>query len=302
MEERTNHISVVIPTRERLELVARAVRSVQEQSHSNWSAVIVDDSSEDTFRELRMLSQEDPRIRVIRGPRGGDAVARRIGASSAEGPLIAFLDSDDEWLPHHLSEHITLWSRFPTIGLSWNADVVFTGDGKLRLPFDYPFRRGVTCLQPTELVSRLLVRNVIDISSSVISKQLLERAGGFPLRQPCDWRLWIALTQLAPAVYTSKILTVHHEAAIGRLGYSRRVRIRDTIGTYSFGLETLKKLNLNVDPSIVFAWSYQRLIDFFASGLPKSAIASLKRLTKYYVDCDPSVLGVELSEWKKLQT
>jgi glycosyltransferase involved in cell wall biosynthesis len=252
---------------------------------------MVDDSSDATFGDLRTMFRDDPAIRIIRGPGRGDAVARRLGVAEAEGPFIAFLDSDDEWLPQHLSEHLALWSRFPTIAFSWNADAVTIGDGKFRVPFDHPFRRGVAFIDSGQLASRLIVRNLVDISSVVARKQLIEEAGGFPVDHPCDWRLWVALSQVAGAAYSERILTLHHEDATDRLGHSRRVRIRDAIGTYAFGLQKLLEYHLN-GPGTVVRWFYERSKDFLVAGLPTGTLEDLKRLKDYYVNFDANLTEV----------
>jgi glycosyltransferase involved in cell wall biosynthesis len=90
-------VTVIIPTRNRAALLARAIRSVQQQTYSNFEIIVIDDASGDDTRET-VERLGDSRIRYIRHEtnRGGSA-ARNTGISAATGEFIAFLDDDDQW-------------------------------------------------------------------------------------------------------------------------------------------------------------------------------------------------------------
>jgi Glycosyl transferase family 2 len=94
--------SVVIPTHNRCHLIARALRSAIRETALGDEIIVVDDGSTD---ETAMVVQEiseglaDPRIRYIYQDNAGAGAARNRGVREAKGDLIAFLDSDDEWLP-----------------------------------------------------------------------------------------------------------------------------------------------------------------------------------------------------------
>jgi glycosyltransferase involved in cell wall biosynthesis len=93
-------ISVVIPTYNRAEAVCRAVRSVLDQTYSNIEVIVVDDgSTDDTQARLRQFGSQ---IQVITGRNAGASAARNRGIGVAHGKFIAFLDSDDRWLPQKL--------------------------------------------------------------------------------------------------------------------------------------------------------------------------------------------------------
>ena len=95
-------VSVVIPTRRRPQLVARAIDSVLAQSFEDFEIiVIVDGADDDTLSILR--AQTDPRLHYIVNPTAvGGGEARNIGVRRARGQWIALLDDDDEWLPEKL--------------------------------------------------------------------------------------------------------------------------------------------------------------------------------------------------------
>ena len=104
-------VSVVVPTYERRDLVVRAVRSVLAQTHRDFELIVVDDGSTDgTEGALRGL---DPRLRYLWQENRGVAAARNAGLELARGEIVAFLDSDDRWLPHHLATVTEMLARHP---------------------------------------------------------------------------------------------------------------------------------------------------------------------------------------------
>ena len=106
-------VSVVIPTRDRWSLLQRALASVFVQTVPVHEIVIVDDGSGDGTPG-RLTELGDPRVNVIALERSGGAPhARNIGMAASRGRYIAFLDSDDEWLPTYLETTLSLFSAQP---------------------------------------------------------------------------------------------------------------------------------------------------------------------------------------------
>jgi glycosyltransferase involved in cell wall biosynthesis len=112
-----SRVSVVIPTYNRRHLLARAVHSVRAQTYTNWEIVVVDDgSNDDTVSYVQSLAQEDPRVTLIsndalrRGPGG----ARNAGIQVSTGEFVAFLDSDDVWLPEKLQAQVRYFEGEPS--------------------------------------------------------------------------------------------------------------------------------------------------------------------------------------------
>lgn len=93
-------VSVIMPAYNRADTILRSIRSVQEQTVADWELIVIDDGSTDGTSDL--VEGIDPRLVLIRQPNGGFVSARNAGLSAATGDHIAFLDSDDEWLPQHL--------------------------------------------------------------------------------------------------------------------------------------------------------------------------------------------------------
>jgi glycosyltransferase involved in cell wall biosynthesis len=106
VEEARPLVSVVIPVYNRAHLIGRAIRSVLSQTFVDLELLVVDDGSSDGIADA-VGSFDDPRLRLVRLPRrGGVARARNVGIGQARGDLVAFLDSDDEWLPSKLEQQI----------------------------------------------------------------------------------------------------------------------------------------------------------------------------------------------------
>src|SRR5690348_15078750 len=110
-------VSVIVPVFNRAATIGRAVASVVVQTMADWELIVVDDgSADDPAGALAALS--DARLRLLRHERNrGAAAARNTGIAAARAPLIAFLDSDDEWLPEKLARQVAAVERAgPALG------------------------------------------------------------------------------------------------------------------------------------------------------------------------------------------
>ncbi len=98
-------VSIVIPAYNRAGKIESAIKSIQTQTYQNWEAIIVDDGSKDnTISVIEKISQKDKRVRLAcHFKNRGAQAARNTGIRSAQGEWIAFLDSDDQWLPESLA-------------------------------------------------------------------------------------------------------------------------------------------------------------------------------------------------------
>jgi hypothetical protein len=107
---------VVIPTYQRRELTARAVASVLSQTRADLEVIVVDDGSDDGTE--RAVAGLDGRLRYHWQPNRGVAAARNAGIDLARAPVVAFLDSDNRWLPHHLEVLTGALARHPAAVLA----------------------------------------------------------------------------------------------------------------------------------------------------------------------------------------
>lgn len=102
-------VSVVIPVYNRADLIDRAVESVLSQDVDDLEVLVVDDGSTDATPDaVRALSERDARVQLLQQENGGSGAARHTGLQAARGEFVAFLDSDDYWLPGYLSRQLNL--------------------------------------------------------------------------------------------------------------------------------------------------------------------------------------------------
>jgi glycosyltransferase involved in cell wall biosynthesis len=111
-------VSVIIPSYNRASLLPRAVNSVLAQTLADFELIIVDDASTDNTETI-VAGFSDPRIRYLKHSTNQYAAgARNTGMEEASGEFIAFLDSDDKWLPHKLAEQV---AQLDAAGPDWVA-------------------------------------------------------------------------------------------------------------------------------------------------------------------------------------
>jgi glycosyltransferase involved in cell wall biosynthesis len=210
-------VSVIIPTYNRGNLVGRAIDSVLDQTHKNTEIIVVDDGSTD--RTAQVLRCYGERIRVIAQDNSGPAVARNRGIKLAGGEMIAFLDSDDYWLPTKLATQIDLLAKAggSAVCCLCNCRVQYaTGasSSTFKIAGIHPtFPAGLW----TNPANVLLTRFVLFNQAAVIRKESLARVGGFDerLRFGEDYDLPLRLSLQGPWVITQDQLAVYHAASPG---------------------------------------------------------------------------------------
>ncbi len=113
-------VSVVIPTYNRASLLGEAIKSVLDQTYSDYEIIVVDDGSTDNTRDIvNQFKVEN--LRYFYQEKKGVSVARNRGIHEARGQYIAFLDSDDLFLPEKLKLQIDLFEKTPELGMVYGA-------------------------------------------------------------------------------------------------------------------------------------------------------------------------------------
>lgn len=209
-------VSVIIPTYNRAQTIERAVDSALEQTWKVIEIIVVDDGSAD--RTLDVLAKYGDKIRVIPQKNQGPSAARNTGIRAARGEVIAFLDSDDSWLPEKTERQVKLLQRTATAGVGCcisNTRMVYTNRAATTsfaladLKPTYP--EGIW-RNPTEV---LLTRFLLFNQAVAVRREVLEKAGHFrqDLRILEDYDLALRLSMCGPWTYTSDPLVVWHGGA-----------------------------------------------------------------------------------------
>ena len=112
-------VSVITPSYNSAAYIEETIRSVQQQTFTEWEMLIVDDcSSDETCEIVRRISQSDDRIKLFIQPQNmGAGAARTLGMRKASGQYIAYLDADDIWLPEKLEKQMAYLETHPEIEL-----------------------------------------------------------------------------------------------------------------------------------------------------------------------------------------
>jgi glycosyltransferase involved in cell wall biosynthesis len=227
-------VSVIIPTYNRADLIGRAIASVIAQIHQNLEIIVVDDAStEDIDQAIAHI--DDPRLQYIRHPTNlGGSAARNTGIKAAQGEFVAFLDSDDTWLPDKLqlqlaeiskvniSDNLVCYSQFQSSPKVFYAPSVFPTRGK----------------QPQETVADYLWASQGEMltSSLLMHRSLAQRTlfqPGLIKHQDLDFVIRLE-QQGAVFVFVPQVLTIWHNEVRGdRISRNRDYQLSlNWINTY----------------------------------------------------------------------
>jgi glycosyltransferase involved in cell wall biosynthesis len=269
-------VSIVLPTFNRLQYLRPAIDSIFAQTFTDWELIVADDGSEGETAAYLAALADPPRVKVLRLPHTGNPGAVRNAAwRAALGEYIAFLDSDDVWLPQKLALQIASLRSHPQRGWSHTAFTVIDDSGNLLTGTRarwWPAAEGW-------ILDRLIkMETVIAIPSVVVRRQLLEQVGGFDLEQRMceDYDLWLRLAAL------SEIDGVRETLLLVR---SHREHFhKDPIVFEDRGRALAKMLSAGTDPSLHSVLRRERAK--VAAGLARShalcggRLAALRTLMK----------------------
>ncbi len=180
------NISVIIPVYNRAELVKKAVESVLAQTYPCHEIIVVDDGSTD---EIKIELTSQPCIKILRQENKGVSAARNLGIKNASGDWLAFLDSDDYWLPNKLEEQIKFHRQNPDILIS-QTDEIWIRNGTRINPNKDNIKVG------GDIFEQSLERCMISPSAVMLRKDILDLVGMFDERLPAceDYDLWLRIT------------------------------------------------------------------------------------------------------------
>jgi glycosyltransferase involved in cell wall biosynthesis len=181
-------VTIITPAYNAQRSLAATLDSALRQTVPDFELIVVDDGSTDsTVTVAESYAARDPRVRVIRQPNGGSAVARNTAIRAARGELFALLDSDDLWMPDFLARQLAILSEHPDIDIV-SANAVNLGgvlDGT-------PLKPVSDGWAPVSLLDLIEVEDSVCIMT-VFRRRVVERTGGF---DPCvrdneDYDLWL---------------------------------------------------------------------------------------------------------------
>ncbi len=179
-------VSVIIPTHNRWPWVGEAVQSVLGQDSCNFELIVVDDGSTDrTAEELGKLSGD---LHVIKQKRGGVAAARNRGVTLAHGQYIAFLDSDDYWLPGKLAAQTAFMERNKHVEICQTEEIWIRRGVRVNARVKHRKPSG-------DIFQRSLELCLVSPSAVMMTRKLFDEMGGFDESfWVCeDYDLWLRI-------------------------------------------------------------------------------------------------------------
>ena len=187
-------ISVIVPTYNRAHQLPRTLDSILCQSCSPKEIIVVDDGSTD--ETLALMTSEYPEIVFIQQQNTGVSSARNVGIKRASGDWIAFLDSDDEWLPKKLEIQMKALYENPEIKIC-HTNEIWIRNGKRVNPKKKHEKFGGWIFQ------KCLPLCCISPSSVIIHKSIFKEIGLFDYSLPVceDYDLWLRITARNPVLY-----------------------------------------------------------------------------------------------------
>lgn len=179
-------VSIVTPSYNASAFISQAIESVLAQTYTDWEMLIVDDCSTDhSAAIIRDYCRRNPRIRYLKtdAPSGSPAVPRNLGIAHARGRYIAFLDSDDVWLPRKLEEQLACFARPDTA-------IVFSNYEKVGANGE---RAGRVVAAPPQTTYRALLKgNVIGNLTGIYDTAKTGKVYCLPSRHE-DYILWLSI-------------------------------------------------------------------------------------------------------------
>jgi glycosyltransferase involved in cell wall biosynthesis len=215
-------VSVVIPTRNRPELVRRAVESVLAQTHRNFEVIVVIDGP-DPVTESALREVMDQRLHVLPLPESlGGSDARNAGIAASSGEWVAFLDDDDEWLPERLARQLAHPAARPEQPVFLASQFIERSDlGDRILP-----RRSLECREPfSEFLfcrpSLSAGTGYVQTSTWLVSRPLIDAArftSKLKRNQDVDWMLRaMAVKDAVLAIVPEPLVIFHETGKTGRV-------------------------------------------------------------------------------------
>ncbi len=219
-------VSIVIPAYNSTAFIKETLENVFNQTYKNLEIIIVDDGSTDDLKKFLADLIKTQRIIYVYQKNAGQSAARNTGHKIAKGKYIAFLDSDDLYLPVKIEEQVKYLENHPECDVCY-CDILHFLDTKPRQFLHHRYR-----YPSGQIFDKLLKINYINPLSALIKKEVLDKYGAFrpDFRRSDEWYLWLNLAfHNVKFFYLDKILG-HYRVRPGNLS-SQATYFQETADT-----------------------------------------------------------------------
>lgn len=181
-------VSVITPAYNAARFICETMDSVRAQTYENWEMIIVDDqSSDNTVQLVKRYEQKDNRIRLVQlNQNSGSAIARNTAMDHANGRYIAFLDSDDRWLPKKLQKQLCFMQE---------NDLAFTFTKYVRMHENGELTNGISKAPVKLSYDDLMKRCVIGCLTVMLDREKIGEERMVNIRTRQDYAFWLTITR-----------------------------------------------------------------------------------------------------------
>ncbi len=226
-------ISVILPTYNRAGFLERAMGSVLAQRCPCGELIVVDDGSTDETPALvaRLAARSPIAVRLLHQENRGAAAARNTGIGAARGEFLAFLDSDDRWLPQKLALQAAALQANPGKLIAHTREIWFRHGQRVNQKKKHDPPDG-------DIFLPSLAMCVVGMSTVMVRRQLFERYGLFDETLPCceDYELWLRVGAHEPFLLVPEALTAKAGGREDQLSQVHR------LGMDVFRIQALRRL------------------------------------------------------------
>jgi glycosyltransferase involved in cell wall biosynthesis len=235
-------VSVIIPTFNRGWIIRDAIDSVLAQTYTNFELIVVDDGSTDRTHDI--LRSYGDRLRLIGQVNRGVSAARNSGIGVSTGRLVAFLDSDDLWLPDKLAAQVAFFEHSRS-ALICQTEELWIRNGMRVNPKKRHRKPSGLIFKPS------LALCLVSPSAVMVRRELFDEVGLFDEALPAceDYDLWLRVSCRIPIHLIDKPLTVKrggHRDQLSRQDSLDKYRIRSLVKLIESGRLTVSQRNAAV--------------------------------------------------------
>jgi teichuronic acid biosynthesis glycosyltransferase TuaG len=247
----TIETSIITPVYNAEDFLEETLNSILNQTYQNWESILINDNSNDGSLEIaERFVRLDPRFKIInKTVSEGAARARNAGIEQAKGRFIAFLDSDDVWLPEKLAEQIAFMKE-KDIAFSYSSYQFLTEQGQI----------ASSVIAPASITyNQLLKGNVIACLTAIYDTDKLGKVLMPDILKRQDFGLWLKITKLGVTGYGLKKPLARYRLRTGSISHAKFNTMLYTWDLY----RTIERLPLHLCiyyiSNLLFSASVKRL-------------------------------------------
>ena len=181
-------VSIILPVYNSAEFVEEALESIRQQTYRDYEVVVVDDGSQDQTGEI--VKRYKDRFRYLFQEHGGPAKARNRGIRESTGKYIAFLDSDDLWLPTKLEKQADMMDRNPELDMVITENLCFNERGVFM-----PWMGKRKKLMEGDIAKNIFLHSWVVTPTVMVKREVFDRVGLFEeeLQLAEDDNMWVRI-------------------------------------------------------------------------------------------------------------